>query len=213
MEWWEDPAWLRSAGRPGGSWTGPVETVTQTVRRTGPPHSSEFQRRKQDRGILKWRVSCCNLPSSSQTPCKTSWTCWEVSVDRKRPKLKWGSMRSQLGRLSHASPPRSGWACTRLGYSGPSSRQRSHSGSCTLYSYNETRRINTAKGNLKRSGGTMFAYWAAILMNFLRSCTRLLSWEHRHISVITQNWISLNLRRNRSRFTVVFLMFCLPKVW
>lgn len=27
-EWWEDPAWQQSAGTPGGSWTGPVETIT-----------------------------------------------------------------------------------------------------------------------------------------------------------------------------------------
>lgn len=60
---------------------------------------------------------------------------------------------------------------------------------------------------------TESSYWAAILMNFLRSCTLLLSWEQRHTSVITQNWISLNLLKNRSRFTVVFLTFCLPNVW
>lgn len=55
-------------------------------------------------------------------------------------------------------------------------------------------------------------HWAATLMNFLRSCTLLLSCEHRHISVTTQNWISLNLLRNRSRFTVVLLAFCFPNV-
>lgn len=57
---------------------------------------------------------------------------------------------------------------------------------------------------------TGLTYWAAILRNFLRSCTLLLSCVHRHTSVITQNWISLNLLRNRSRFTVVFFRFCLP---
>lgn len=59
----------------------------------------------------------------------------------------------------------------------------------------------------------LYTYWAAILIYFFNSCTRLLSWEQRQISVTTQNWISLNLLKNRSRFAVVFLKLCLPKVW
>ena len=56
-------------------------------------------------------------------------------------------------------------------------------------------------------------YWAAILINFFKSWTRLLGWEQRQISVTTQNWISLNLLRNKSKFAVVFLKWCLPNVW
>lgn len=54
---------------------------------------------------------------------------------------------------------------------------------------------------------------AAILMNFLRSCTLLLSWLHRQTSVTTHSWTWLNLCRNRSRLAVVLLKFCRPKVW
>lgn len=56
-------------------------------------------------------------------------------------------------------------------------------------------------------------HWAAILMNFLRSCTRLPSWAQRHTSVTTHSCTSLNLLRNKSRLAVVFLKLCRPNVW
>lgn len=63
------------------------------------------------------------------------------------------------------------------------------------------------------AGGGVATHCAAILMNFLRSCTLLLSWLHRQTSVTTHSWTWLNRRRNRSRLAVVLLKFCRPKVW
>lgn len=56
-------------------------------------------------------------------------------------------------------------------------------------------------------------HWAAILMNFLRSWTLLLSCPQRQTSVTTHSWTWLNLRRNRSRLAVVLLKLCRPNVW
>ena len=50
--------------------------------------------------------------------------------------------------------------------------------------------------------------WAAILMSFLSSWTRLFTDWIRHISVTTQNCTSLNLLRNTSRLAVIR-----PKLW
>lgn len=82
----------------------------------------------------------------------------------------------------------------------------------------QTNRKRTVATNLLYSASFpahrwLCTYWAAILIYFFSSCTRLLSWEQRQISVTTQNWISLNLLKNKSRFAVVFLKLCLPKVW
>ena len=56
-------------------------------------------------------------------------------------------------------------------------------------------------------------YCAAILMNFLRSCTRLPTFWARTISVTTQYWISLKRRRNMSRLAVMAWKLCRPNTW
>ena len=51
--------------------------------------------------------------------------------------------------------------------------------------------------------GTFDTYCEASLMNFLNKATRLLRLDVRTISVTTQNCISLNRRRNRSKLAVI----------
>lgn len=80
---------------------------------------------------------------------------------------------------------------------------------CVINDVNARKRDTyyTVKGKMEPK-----THCAAILMNFLRSWTRLLSVGHKQTSVTTQSWTSLNLRRNRSRLAVVFLKCCRPNV-
>ena len=56
-------------------------------------------------------------------------------------------------------------------------------------------------------------YWAASLINFLNSATRLLKVVVNTISVTIQNWISLKRRRNKSKLAVIFWNLYRPNTW
>ena len=56
-------------------------------------------------------------------------------------------------------------------------------------------------------------YYAAILMSFLSSCTRLLRFDVRHISVTTQNWTALKRWRNTLRSAVMRPNLYRPNTW